>query len=213
MPAMQPRISRLPVAPARVAPRADEISNEALMSSYLRGDVPSFNQLFTRLAPAVHSFFVSSFRDRSVADDLLQTTFLKFHRARTEYNPELEVRPWLFTIAARVRLDELRRRHHAPPTTSEEELAQLVDGEDGVPRTAEELTAQKDRDHAVRSALLRLPENQRVVLHLHRYERMTFVEIAGVLGVAVPTVKSRAFLAYELLRKELRPLVSDEGAS
>jgi RNA polymerase sigma-70 factor (ECF subfamily) len=189
------------------------MTNEALMASYVQGDARSFNQLFARLAPAVHKFFVSSFRCPAVADDLLQTTFLKFHRARADYNPAFEVKPWLFTIAARVRLDELRRRYAAPPASSEEELANVVDEHDGVARTAEQQSVLRDRQLAVQRALERLPEAQRVVIHLHRYERMTFAQIAEVLGTTAGAVKLRAFRGYEQLRAELKGVVSDEVES
>ena len=50
------------------------IPDETLMDAYVDGDAQAFEQLFARLAPRVHRFFMSSFRDRAVADDLLQTT-------------------------------------------------------------------------------------------------------------------------------------------
>jgi RNA polymerase sigma-70 factor (ECF subfamily) len=60
-----------------------------------------------------------------------------------------------------------------------------------------------DLQEAVRAALDRLPESQRTVIHLHRYEGMTFVEIAQVLGTTPGAVKLRAFRGYEQLRAEL----------
>ncbi len=171
------------------------------MAAYQSGDGRAFQALFARLAPAVHAFFLRSFRNPSVADDLLQTTFLKVHRARATYDPTLPVKPWLFSIAARVRLDELRARYGLKEKGGdEEELARLSD----------EREAQGGRDVdaetrvAVRDALERLPESQRVVVHLHRFEGMTFGEIARVLGTTEGAVKLRAFRAYATLRKELQ---------
>src|SRR5262245_38577453 len=49
-------------------------TDEALMAAYAAGDAEAFRQLFSRIAPVLHRFFVHSFADTSVADDLLQTT-------------------------------------------------------------------------------------------------------------------------------------------
>jgi RNA polymerase sigma-70 factor (ECF subfamily) len=180
------------------------------MVRYVNGDADAFDKLFGRLAPAVHAFFVRSFKNTTVADDLMQHTFLKFHRAREQYKPELSLRPWLFSIASSVRIDELRRRYAAPQHASEEELAALVDEREGAAVTAEQAMARTDVQKAVQAALDRLPESQRVVVHLHRYEGMKFAEIAEVLGTTPGAIKLRAFRAYEQLRKELRPLVDTE---
>src|SRR5439155_19951011 len=98
-------------------------TDEELMSAYVAGDARAFERLFARLAPRVHGFFLRSFRDASVADDLLQVTFMKVHRAREQYRADLKIAPWLFAVAARVRLDELRRRLRLPEDADEEALA------------------------------------------------------------------------------------------
>jgi len=98
-------------------------ADEDLMSAYVAGDARAFEQLFARLAPRVHAFFLRSFRDAAVADDLLQVTFMKVHKARERYDQDLRVAPWVFTVAARVRLDELRKRLRLPEDADEEALA------------------------------------------------------------------------------------------
>ena len=177
-------------------------TEEDLMSAYVAGDARAFEKLFGRLAPRVHGFFLRSFRDSSVADDLLQVTFMKVHRARETYRKDSRVAPWLFAVAARVRLDELRRRLRLPEDADEEALARADEQAPRDPPPDTEL------QNAVRAALERLPESQRAVIHLHRYEGMTFPEIAQVLGTTPGAVKLRAFRGYETLRKELVGVLS-----
>ncbi|HZR08124.1 MAG TPA: sigma-70 family RNA polymerase sigma factor [Myxococcales bacterium] len=171
------------------------------MSAYAAGDGRAFGILFTRFAPRVHGFFLRSFRDESVADDLLQVTFMKMHRARAQFRPELKLVPWLFAVAARVRLDELRRRLRLPEDAGEEAIA-LADEQ--APRDPPPDTDLRD---AVRAALDALPESQRAVIHLHRYEGMTFAEIGQVLGTTAGAAKLRAFRGYETLRQQLKGLL------
>src|SRR3954466_8920027 len=168
------------------------------MAAYVAGDTRAFERLFARLAPRVHGFFMRSFRDPAVADDLLQVTFMKVHRARSQFRSDLKVAPWLFAIAARVRLDELRKRLRLPEDADEEALARA---DEQAPRDP---PADTDLVDAVRAALDRLPESQRAVIHLHRYEGLTFPEIAQALGTTPGAIKLRAFRGYETLRKELQ---------
>ena len=65
----------------------------------------------------------------------------------------------------------------------------------------------------VRAAIARLPEAQRAVLYLHRFEELGFAEIARLLGTTEGAVKLRAFRAYQKLRQELVSLVDEERAA
>lgn len=179
----------------------DARDDDELMAAYAGGDARAFEALFARFAPRLHAFFLRSFHQTQVADDLLQVTFMKVHRAREQYRPELRVAPWLFAIAARVRLDELRKRLRMPEDADEEALARA---DEQAPRDPPPDPGMRD---AVRAALAALPESQRAVIHLHRYEGMTFAEIAKVLGSTEGAVKLRAFRAYETLRERLKGLL------
>jgi RNA polymerase sigma factor (sigma-70 family) len=177
-------------------------TDEELMSAYVAGDARAFESLFARLGPRVHGFFLRSFRDPAVADDLLQVTFMKVHKAREQYRRELRVAPWLFGVAARVRLDELRRRLRLPEDADEEALARADE------QAFREPPPDTDLRDAVRAALDGLPESQRAVIHLHRYEGLTFPEIARALGTTPGAVKLRAFRGYETLRKQLQGVLA-----
>lgn len=178
------------------------------MAAYAAGDEGAFARLFASLAPKMYGFFLRSFRDRAVCEELLQTTFLRIHRGRSSYRPELAVRPWAFTIAAHVRRDELRRRHMLREDPGEEALAAAAEARalDALP-DAEQGVAQRDVADRLRAALDGLPESQRAVIHLHRYEGMTFARIAEMLGTSELAVRGRAFRAYAQLRKQLADVV------
>jgi RNA polymerase sigma-70 factor (ECF subfamily) len=173
------------------------------MAAYVAGDVGAFEELFRRLAPRVHAFFLRSMRDAPTADDLLQVTFMKVHRAREQYRPELRVAPWIFAIAARARIDELRKRMRLAEDADEEALARADEQASlkADPPTSGDVAEQ------VRAALDALPESQRTVIHLHRYEGLTFAEIAEALGTTPGAVKLRAFRGYEKLRERLKELM------
>ncbi len=171
---------------------------ERLMAAYAQGDARAFERLFDAVAPRIRWFFLRSFRDEAVADDLTQQVFLLVHRARHEYEPGAALGPWLFTIAGRVRRDELRRRTRKP-------VAPLPEGWDA-PDEREPADGALDRARRaerIRAALDELPEPQRLVIHLHRFEGLGFAEIGEALGCSAMAARLRAFRGDEKLRKVL----------
>ena len=171
-----------------------EMTEEGLMAAYCKGDRGAFEQLFALMGPRVHGFFMRSFKSPAVADDLLQTTFMNVHRARSNIGTTCGYGRG-FAIAARVRLDEYRRRGRLFEDPASEDLAA---SEMSQPVNVELSLEGADRAAIVRTAVEALPESQRAIVHLHRFEGMTFVEIARVLETTEGAVKLRAFRAYEV---------------
>jgi RNA polymerase sigma-70 factor (ECF subfamily) len=181
-----------------------EADEESLMEAYVAGDAGAFERLFRSLAPSVHAFFVRSVGRGAVADDLLQTTFLKLHGARASWRKGERLRPWVFTIAGRVRVDWLRRNGRHEGGLEDERLPAPSTDDPGDALEAHE------RAERVRAALDALPEPQRVVVHLHRIEGLGFAEIGTALGISEGAAKLRAFRAYGRLRELLADLVAEE---
>jgi RNA polymerase sigma-70 factor, ECF subfamily len=186
----------------------ESATEEVLMLRYQEGDRRAFDALFARLAPSVHGFFLRTFGESSVADDLLQTTFLNLHRARQRYRPDQKLRPWLFTIAANVRMDELRRRHRLPTAASTEEVDRALERESLERPALEpgELLDDAERASRIRAALGELPDSQRQVIEMNRFDGLSFGEIAEALGISEGACKLRAFRGYEVLRAKLASL-------
>jgi RNA polymerase sigma-70 factor (ECF subfamily) len=176
------------------------------MAAYVAGDPEAFERLFRTLAPSLHAFFVRSLGRGAVAEDLVQTTLLKLHGARRSWRGGERLRPWVFTIAARVRLDWLRRQGRAEAELDDE----LPDPERR--HDPADAIIGSERAERVRAALESLAEPQRVVVHLHRFEGLSFAEIGQALGISEGAAKLRAFRAYEQLRALLADLVEEEGS-
>lgn len=173
----------------------DEPTDEALMMRYVqRGDRRAFEVLFTRYSGRLHGFFLRSVGSRSDASDLVQQTFLHFHRARVDFSLDRQVRPWLYTIAVNVKREYFRRRKRKPETS----LDPIVHGEPSRPPDATTPT-----QRLVQRALAELPDQQREVIVLHWYEGLSFPEVAELVGASVSAVKVRAHRGYKGLRAAL----------
>ena len=159
-----------------------------------KGDRAAFQELFERYAGKLKGMFMRHTGDQAVSEDMVQQTFLHFHRARKDFRLDREVRPWLYTIALNVRREYFRRRGRK----KEVQLEPVVHGE---PTVAPSTTTRSDR--LVRRALANLSDQQREVILLHWYEGMSFPEIATTVGASLSAVKVRAHRGYEKLRSQL----------
>ena len=175
------------------------------MESYVGGDAEAFERLFRSLAPSIHAFFVRSVGHSAIAEDLLQTTFLKLHGARGRWRTGEPLRPWVFTIAGRVRVDWLRRQGRTEAESDDDVLMDPERRDDPA-----DVVLAHERAERVRVALESLAEPQRVVVHLHRFEELSFAEIGRVLGISEGAAKLRAFRAYGQLRSALADLVTKD---
>ncbi len=174
------------------------------MEAYVEGDAGAFERLFRAVAPSIYAFFARSVGRGPTAEDLLQTTFLKLHGARASWRRGERLRPWIFTIAGRVRLDWLRGRRHAGEPLDDDVA------DPGERATGADAAMSRQRTDRVRAALERLPEPQRVIVHLHRFEEMSFADVGRVLGISEGAARVRAFRAYARLRELLADLVQEE---
>src|SRR5437764_8225371 len=151
----------------------------AHMRNYLDGRMEGFDALHAALAGRIRGYLLSLCRDRTLADDLTQDTFLQMHRSRRTYEPGRPVTPWVFAIARHVYL--MNRRSTGRRLRFENTLAADAKSDQLFVDTPAALA---DVD-AVRRALDGVPEDQREALLLHHIEGWSFNDIAKRLGIRV----------------------------
>ncbi|MGH7287920.1 MAG: RNA polymerase sigma factor, partial [Myxococcota bacterium] len=198
-----------PAAPRDEARELDRESANAAMERYARGEDQAFSQLYDALAPRLHRYLLRASRDPTRADDLLQQTMLRIHRARGRFIVGAEVLPWAFAIARRLFIDSIRRRKNEKGTISLE-----TGGHEASPvevaadrRPADELIDLQRLGSAIEAQLERLPESHRVAFELLQKDGLSLREAAEVLGATPSAVKMRAHRAYAALRLALGDVV------
>lgn len=180
------------------------------------GDDASFDFLLQKYRSPLVSFLNRMVRDTATAEDLAQEVFLRVYRARKQYTPSAKFTTWLFRIATNVALNSVRDTRHQKMEVS---LDAPTDDEDSAPRELparerriDEHMVERDRTEIIRRAIWSLPEKQRAAVLLHKYEEMDYMEIARILDCSEGALKSLLFRAYETLRVQLSPLVSQSAA-
>lgn len=178
----------------------DEPELNLAMDRYASGDAVVFAQLHRALYPRLHAYLLRMRGSAHLADDLVQETFLRMHRARATFARGASVVPWAYTIARNVLIDHARsaktRRTEALP---EGDAHDPIDA--GADTESSAVAAEAAR--TVERVLARLPVSQREAFVLLRYEGLSVQDAANVLGATPAAVKLRAFRAYEALRAAL----------
>ncbi len=171
---------------------------EELMLAYVAGDAAAFDQLYRRMAPQLFSYLVRLTRDRPRAEDLLQVTFTKLHRARSSYLSGSPLLPWVLAIARRSFLDERRAAK-----SRNEDLSN--DGTLPEPKREDD-KGSEDAGEDIDRALNLLPEAYREAIQLTKVVGLSLVEAAKVLDTTPTAVKLRVHRGYTLLREQLQHL-------
>ena len=156
-----------------------------LMVAFQRGDVNAFDQLLVKYHKAIVNFIYKIVANRAEAEDLAQDVFLQVYRGRSSYEPRASFAAWIYRIAANAGFKALRRRRRSPidrlepgNNESEEEIASFPDSKPDV----EKQLADSETVKLVQEALLGLPKNEKIAIMLHRYEELSYKEIAEVMN-------------------------------
>src|SRR5438552_9477308 len=130
-----------------------------LMARYCDGDAHAFRELYAQVAPRLLGYLIKMARVRAVAEDLLQQTFLKVHRARASYVRGADPVPWIYAIAHRTFLDEVRKRKRGAGVTDDgavPEVPAVITGESAT-ASAEQPAVDPELQRAALRALDTLP--------------------------------------------------------
>jgi len=171
----------------------------ALVRRAQAGDRAALSELVQSQQTYVYSIAMSLMHNPADAADMTQEAFVRLMRSLGTYRAETKFTTWLYRLVTNICLDGLRRRGR--PIDSLDEPSSTQGGDDG--QTAGERLADSDRwtqpeeevelqesATEVRTALQRLPAQQRLALTLHYFEDLRYEDIAEVMGLPLNTVKS-----------------------
>lgn len=168
-----------------------ELTDKELMARHVDGDTAAFGEIYRRHRDRMWAVAVRTCGDRELAADAVQEGFIAAFRRASSYRGDAAVTTWLHRIVVNACLDRLRR---LKPTNDISDY-ELSDGRDAQGSVVTQI--------AVREALQRLPEGQRLALVLVDMHGLSVAEAAATLGVAEGTIKSRCARGRAALAKIL----------
>lgn len=153
-------------------------------------------QLFRLHHAEIYAYLAHMVREPEAAADLAQETFVKAYRAFDSLEDPAHARAWLYQIAGRTALDELRRRRivRFVPWTGESR---------GVAASAEDTALQRRLSGELEHALAAIPPRQRQAILLAELQELSGVELAQALGISHVAARALLTRARESLRQAL----------
>jgi len=186
--------------------RSEEDAEDVrLMRLVGRGDTTAFEELIERHQGLVTGTVARMLGSNSDVEDIAQQVFIRVWKSARRYVPRAKFTTWLLKITRNLVFNELRRskrRGHVPLQSEPgaEDHHPLKDETNPAP-DASLLEAELQRE--IEEAIVQLPDSQRMALVLRRYEQLSYEQIAEVLDLSVPAVKSVLFRARTELRSRL----------
>ena len=152
--------------------------------------------LFAKHHGEIYAYLVRMLRDGELAADLTQDAFVKAYKNYDTLEKDENARAWLYQIAHRVALDELRRRKivRMVPWTGESH---------GAAPSAERMAMDLRLSGPLERALAKIPERQRAALLLAELHDLTGLELAAAMGVSHVAARAILTRARESLRRAL----------
>ncbi len=173
-----------------------------LLAAWRDGDKAAGNALFQRHFKAIRRFFRNK-AELSEVEDLIQRTFLACVESRDRFRGDSSFRTYLYVVARNELYGHVRRR------TRDEVRAGLdftVRSLFDLGLSPSKVVAKREAHELVLEALRRIPVDQQILLELYYWERVPGPELARILEVAPPTVRTRLYRARDALRKQMEVL-------
>jgi len=185
--------------------RSEEDAEDVrLMRLVGRGDTTAFEELIERHQGLVTGTVARMLGSNSDVEDIAQQVFIRVWKSARRYVPRAKFTTWLLKITRNLVFNELRRskrRGHVPLHAEPgAEDPPLKDETNPAPDAS---LLESELQRAIEEAIMQLPKSQRMALVLRRYEQLSYEQIAEVLDLSVPAVKSVLFRARTELRTRL----------
>jgi RNA polymerase sigma-70 factor (ECF subfamily) len=185
--------------------RSEEDAEDVrLMRLVAGGDTSAFEKVIERHQALVAGTAARMLGSNSDVEDIAQQVFIRVWKSARRYVPRAKFTTWLLKITRNLVFNELRRakrRAHVP--LQSEPGAEEIPLKDETNPAPDASLLEEVLQRAIEEAIMQLPESQRIALVLRRYEQLSYEEIAEVLDLSVPAVKSVLFRARTELRSRL----------
>ena len=187
-----------------------ERSDKELVRLCLKGQERAAYELVSRYQRPVFSFIHRMVRDRELAEDLAQETFVRAFDNLRKYDPAYKFSSWLFKVGHNLTVDHIRKRelntvsiHGAPDAvTADRQEATAVTLESDFERPDERLEA-RELGEEIEDAIGQLRPEYRTAILLRHVEGHSYDEIAGIMEIPLGTVKTYIHRARGELQQTL----------
>jgi len=185
--------------------RSEEDAEDVrLMRLVAGGDTSAFEKVIERHQALVAGTAARMLGSNSDVEDIAQQVFIRVWKSARRYVPRAKFTTWLLKITRNLVFNELRRsKRRAQVPLQSDPGAEEIPLKDETNPAPDASLLEEELQRAIEEAIMQLPESQRMALVLRRYDQLSYEEIAEVLDLSVPAVKSVLFRARTELRSRL----------
>ena len=185
-----------------------ELTDKNLIDAHIAGDSKAFAQIVRLYGPQLLGYLSKVCSSTVRAEDHFQETFRKVHEKAHTFRGE-NLKSWIFTIAARIVIDDARKKklrfvslnQKMPADSENNELADVFQSKNN--SDPSDVIQKRELIEQVRSALDKLSPKQRTAVVLSYYQDMPYRQIAGIMNCSVSTVKTQMLRALKTLSRTL----------
>ncbi|MBK5722959.1 sigma-70 family RNA polymerase sigma factor [Dysgonomonas sp. Marseille-P4677] len=179
------------------------MTDEQLVTDYSNGNNFAFDILLSRHKQSVFNYIYFTVRDRQLAEDIFQDTFIKaiVTIKQGRYTETGKFRAWISRIAHNLIIDYFRQEKNENTISNDEAPIDLLNNSSLCDGTIEDEMVRMQITSDVRKLILHLPESQREVLEMRYYQDLSFKEIADKTGVSINTALGRMRYAILNIRR------------
>lgn len=184
-------------------------NDSTLIELFRKGDLNAYVELVDRYSQKVHNLAYRISRNEEDTEEIVQDVFVTVYNKIDKFEGKAAFSSWLYRITANTAFMKLRKKKQTPAMSLED----LVEGNPETLFPAEDnsrgLGLQQEIRAALESALEILTPEYRAIFILRDVDGLSNQEVAGILGITVPAVKSRLHRSRLMLRKKLRRFFTD----
>lgn len=181
----------------------NKLTDDKLVAAYIDGNNEAFDTLLKRHQAKVFAYIYSVVKNRDVANDIFQETFVKAITTLRQgrYNETGKFSAWISRIAHNLIIDYYRQEKSENLMSADHEEVDILNRKDLCDSNIEDMMVNDQIQEDVRRIIDALPENQREVLVMRYYRDMSFKEIAEATKVSINTALGRMRYAIINMRR------------
>ena len=173
----------------------------------LEGDSNSFSVLVERYQNMVFALALKMLKHREESEEVSQDTFIKVYKSLSKFNGESKFSTWIYRIAYNTCLDRIKKNSKY---NNNVEINEITSNEISHTESIFDSLENKERSIIVKQCMDKLPEDERIIIHLFYFEELNLKEIVKIVSMTEGNVKVKLFRARKKLFSIFKESVEPE---
>jgi len=157
-------------------------TDESIVTSVVAGDIDLYAEIMARYEPKLHRYVVFLIHNQTMADDIVQDTFIKAYRNLKGFNQKYKFSSWIYRIAHNEAINAIKKERHM----SDDDIDELPDT--SYDQRIEDIVDSTILKAHVNGCLEKLDSKYREVVQLIYFEHMKYEEVSDILHIPTSTV-------------------------